>query len=393
MRKWLGTVGMLVVVMGCGANVEAEAEPAPATGPGSDGGSTAPDAGDTTPDAGSTGTTTTDAGGTELQPGASFTVATYPNGIVATDDAVFVVRGARHSGPNSIPVQAGMQHAVQVFGRDGQLRKEIAVAGGGHAAVLSPDRQRLYVAHFSLDNAVTVINTVAGAVEAVVGGAGQMEILVPDALVASPDGAYVYVANNGPSSTAWVNRINTITNTLDDWRVDVTGGYLCGLELSPDGSTLYVNSWTGGTVHRVDVPSRTVVQTTPVGDFPHTSVADARGQALYVMASGANGVRKLNALDLSLIENIPGPYFGYWGGPVSGVRSASGNHLFVANYELGSVAVVDTNPQSASHDRVIHQESVGTNPVFMALSPDGTRLYVANNGASTVSVVDVSAYR
>jgi len=345
-------------------------------------------------DAGSVGDAgAPDAGGNPLPPGQSFAVANYPNGIAVTPDAIYVVAGARHEGPNSLPVAAGLRSSVQVFSHGGVLQRDIPVAAGGHSARLSPDGNRLYVAHYSLDNAVTVISTLSNTVEAVVGGAAQFSILVPDALAVSPDGQYVYVASNGPGNAGWVNRINTSTNTVDTWRVDITGGYVCWVELSEDGATLYVNSWTGGTVHRVDVATAQVTHTAAVGQFPHATLPDAQGQYVYALASGENVVKRLDALDLGAAVSLPGPHLGSWGGPVAAIRSRTGNHLFVTNYATSNVTVLDIGAQSTTRDTVVHTAAVETSPVFLALSPDGSRLYVANNAASTVTVVDTSSYR
>ncbi len=350
-----------------------------------------PSTGGSTSDGGSAGSTT--AGATTGGLPGTITTREFPNGIAVDDQYIYVVIGEPHSGPNSQPLAAGSESVVQVFALDdGALVQEIAVAGGGHSLRMTPDGEKIYVAHFSLDQRVTAISTASLEVVAEIGGPLQGDISVPDALAISGDGQWVYVGNNG-LNTGWISRIATATDTSDaGWRVDVEGGYTCWVEVSKDPDILYANSWTGGTVQRKSVGTQTSEVSTGVGDFPHSITVTPDGQYLYAMVSGGNRVAKLDAMTLEEIAEIPGPYLGKWGGPVTGVLSASGDHIFVANHALGSVAVLDIDPGSPTYDTVVDTLDVGANPIFQALTPDGTRLVVANNESATLSILDVSSW-
>ena len=320
-------------------------------------------------------------------------VASYPNGIAADDRYIYVAIGEPHTGPDSMPIAAGSRSLVQVYSAlDGSLVREIDVPGGGHSLRLTPDGSELYVAHFTLDQVVTAISTATLDVIATIGGPLQPNISVPDALSISPDGRYVYVGNNGLDS-AWVSRIDTTTHSSEGgWRIDVTGGYLCWVEVSAAGDVLYANSWTGGTVQRKLVATEQPDGMVAVGAFPHAVVLEPSGAYLYALVSAGNRVVKLNAETLAEVAEIAGPWGGFWGGPVTGALSASGAHLFVANHALGAVAVIDIDPESDGYDTVVGTMLVGASPIFMALSADGTRLFAANNESSTISVVDVSSF-
>ena len=315
----------------------------------------------------------------------------YPNGIAANAEHIFVVIGETHSNPNSLPLAAGQTSVVQVYSaRDGSLVKEIPVPGGGHSLRMMRNGEKLYVAHFSMDHLVTAISTSTLEVVASIGGLPG--IAVPDALSISHDDRYVYVGNNG-LNTGWISRIDTVSDTVDPgWRVTVEGGYTCWVETSPILDVLYANSWTGGTVQRKDITSQSSETTMAVGDFPHAVALDPTGTFVYAFVSGGNAVRKLDGQTLDVITEVPGPYAGLWGGPVSGLISASGRHIFVANHAAGSVAVLDIDPASATYDTVVGVRTVGADPIFQALSADGTRLFVANNESSTISVIDVSEF-
>lgn len=71
--------------------------------------------------------------------------------------------------------------------------------------------------------------------------------------------------------------------------------------------------------------------------------------------------------------------------PVGVAVSPDGAHVYVANYSLGTVSVIDTATNTVS------TISVGGNPIELALSPDGTRLYVTKPNVNAVIVVDTAS--
>jgi len=317
----------------------------------------------------------------------------FPNGIAVTEDHVFVVIGEEHTNPGSVPVAAGTRSVVQVFAvTDGRWVKDIDVPAGGHAMRLTPDGSEIYVAHFSMDRVVSAISTSTLEVVVEIGGGPQMDILVVDSVAVSEDGAWVYVASNG-QNTAHISRIATADHAVDTgWRIPVVGGYTCWVEGSPEPGVLYTNSWTGGTVQRKLIDTQSPDGTAAVGDYPHAVIIDPTGAFVYALVSGGNTVVKLEASTMTEISRLVGPYFGFWGGPVSGVWSKSKKTAFIVNYGVDSVAAIDLDPESGTYETSIGTFDVGAGPIFAALSPDGETLYVANNSGSTISVVDVSGY-
>ena len=57
---------------------------------------------------------------------------------------------------------------------------------------------------------------------------------------------------------------------------------------------------------------------------------------------------------------------------------------YVANSASNNVSVIDT----ATNMVVGPPIPVGTDPIGVAITPDGTRAYVTNNGSNNVSVID-----
>src|SRR5262245_47024160 len=66
-------------------------------------------------------------------------------------------------------------------------------------------------------------------------------------------------------------------------------------------------------------------------------------------------------------------------------QSAPASQLFVTTSASNAVAVIDS-----STNQVIAQIPVGSNPIRIAMTPDGRKGYVSNGGASTVSVIDTT---
>lgn len=91
----------------------------------------------------------------------------------------------------------------------------------------------------------------------------------PIQMFATPDGAYVYVANQGteaePNDTVSVieiesgNVIETIT----------TGSGAHGVSASADGAFVFVTNIADDSVSIIDVASQEVLKTVPVGDRPN----------------------------------------------------------------------------------------------------------------------------
>jgi YVTN family beta-propeller protein len=54
------------------------------------------------------------------------------------------------------------------------------------------------------------------------------------------------------------------------------------------------------------------------------------------------------------------------------------------------VSVIDVDPTSGTFNTVLQTILVGTNPVDLAVAPDGSRLAVANAGSSNMSVIDAN---
>ena len=72
--------------------------------------------------------------------------------------------------------------------------------------------------------------------------------------------------------------------------------------------------------------------------------------------------------------------------PLGVAITPDGNYAYVINYGSGTVSVIEI-----SSNTVTTTVTVGTEPYGIAITPDGNYAYVANSGSGTVSVIEISS--
>jgi YVTN family beta-propeller protein len=215
--------------------------------------------------------------------------------------------------------------------------------GDPGAIVVTPNGEKVYVANLASHN-VSVIATASNTVTATVTiGAGETG--KPIALAVTPNSAHVYVADQGNSKIADIaTASNTVTGTITVGSMvdaNVTGGDPNILAVTPDGSKLYVASYTGHGVADIATSTDTVTKTITLFES-----ATANPNALALTPNGCQ--------------------------------------LYVHDHAHNLVDVI-----TVSSDAVAAHPAVGTtgDPTGMSVTPDSAKVYVANAGASSVSVI------
>ncbi len=83
-------------------------------------------------------------------------------------------------------------------------------------------------------------------------------------------------------------------------------------------------------------------------------------------------------------------------GPVHAEYSANTNQLIVADYDGGTISVIDVSLDEYGNDSATFGTTftipVGNNPAGVTALPDGTRAYAANQGDQTVAIVNLSSH-
>jgi YVTN family beta-propeller protein len=310
---------------------------------------------------------------------------------------------------------------------DAQAEQAIATIGVGNAPrglALSPDNGRLYVAA-SGSNRIDVVDTIHKRFEGSVAlsdapfglalgengsqlwvthpaagvvtvhstqvlGAGYSIIPVmsqPFGIVASPDGARVYVANFGSNSVSIVDTMAfEVVGT-----VFVDSGPFA-LALSPDGATLYVST-NQNTVSVVDTATRTKIGSIPVGNHPQGLSVTPDGAWLYV-ANLLDGTVTIQPLPAGIPKTLTlgdGPVaFGQFIAPATPAKlaieyfHAGFGHYFVTA-DPDEIAGIDAGAYDGAWTRtglafkVFEAPTATTSPVCrffsVAFAPKSTHFY------------------
>jgi YVTN family beta-propeller protein len=213
-----------------------------------------------------------------------------------------------------------------------------------------------------------------------------------------PDGTRLYssaAAHNSVTPLAWRDNRLTTEDALaisPPWKPGMpaeasTLGFVGGLDVSPDGRTLFAVQVLAKTLSAIDLATGSVRRRVVLDAEPYTVLTSRDGALLYVSLWG--GARVL-VFDAATLESRGTMAAGEH--PNAMAFSKDGKRLFVACANTNSVWVIDLATQRAL-ERVsvaLYPEAPpGTTPNALALSPAGETLLVANADNNTVAVVDV----
>jgi DNA-binding beta-propeller fold protein YncE len=171
------------------------------------------------------------------------------------------------------------------------------------------------------------------------GTTARLDVVVPPG---ATTGTVAVNAGSATSNTKPFTVLQPNTSPIDEVIANVgTGSGPKTCAVTPDGALCYTVSPDGDVVVPVDVEGQTAYASIAVGDQP-----------------------------------------------VAIVMHPNGKFAYVANFNAGTVSVIDVQPASSDFNRVVTTIEVGVNPVDLAVLPDGSRVLVANAGAGDVSVID-----
>jgi len=214
---------------------------------------------------------------------------------------------------------------------------------------------------------------------------------LPNSTTTTSNDNKVYVANQGDSSISVYDPTSqTVVSTIRQAN---------GLHLNPvamvassDGAYVFVvaqgNGTTPGYVDIVNTANDTVGGSVQVGLGPTAITLDTFLNRLYIANTAGNSVTVLDATSVALGINPPIRTLGttnVGSAPVSVAALPNGLSFYVANSGSNDVSVV-----SSSSFGVVSTVPVGNNPVFIATEPSSTKVYAANSGSGTISIIQTS---
>lgn len=247
-------------------------------------------------------------------------------------------------GPNDLPQTQNSLVAAISQERTAKVSK-IRIGAQPVSIKGSPDRKRFYVAYAS---GIAVIDRAAGAVVDQITLPPEAQ---PHSLAISPDGKRLYVTSY-LSSGAQVYTVDLATKTVIG--TIPVGGFPSGIAVTPDGSQIWVTSFFSGNVTVIDAltNTRTVV-------ISNISAAwgirfNPTGTRAYVTSAESVGgnLKVIETANYTVTATVP-----TGDGPRAIAVTPTGRHVFVANYGADTITQIDTNTNA-----VVRTITVGKNP-------------------------------
>jgi LPXTG-motif cell wall-anchored protein len=195
----------------------------------------------------------------------------------------------------------------------------------------------------------------------------------PNNIELSPDGSRLYVVNETSNSVSVIRTSdNTVISTV------TVGTRPWDLALSPDGTRLYVTNFLGDSVSAIDTSTLSVVYTVTGVVSPEGIAVTPDGQFLFVASNDSTP---------KLVVISTQTHFITGGVPMGGGRlldvviSPDGDYVYVSDTTANKVKVLDTATF------VVTDKPVGNSPQLMSISADGTKLFISDYLSSQFQIV------
>jgi YVTN family beta-propeller protein len=175
-----------------------------------------------------------------------------------------------------------------------------------------------------------------------------------------------------------------------------------------------------GEADAIEVANFTVSLRIPVGKCPVYSLSSPDGKRVFVLNRGSDDVTVINAqnntldqsapflnqnghhvtchpsLPLSTTAGLTGANVPQFAGPVYGEYIPATQQLVVADYDGGTISLIDVSLDEYGNDSPTFGTTftipVGHHPASVTALADGTRAYTANQADGSVTVVNLSSH-
>ena len=196
--------------------------------------------------------------------------------------------------------------------------------------------------------------------------------------ISSPSTSRVYVTNRGSGSNAGtIEVIDIVTNTV--LASVLVGQSPTGVDITQDGSTLFVANFGSNTISVLDTEGNVVRDSIiTAGNNPIDVAVTPDGAYIYVTHRFLPSVSVISTATHALVATVT-----VGNSPYGVVIAPNGDYAYVASSDSSTVSVIDT-----ASNTVVHTVSVGAFPLGLAITPDGARVYVANQSDNSISVID-----
>jgi YVTN family beta-propeller protein len=260
---------------------------------------------------------------------------------------------------------------------------------------VSPDRKSLYVALSGSPmsgpgvdrNSLPPADRAADGIGEVDVATGRVKRIIhagvdPEQLDVSADGSRMYVANEDAAQMSVVDvATGTIVATVK------IGEEPEGVSIRPDGKVVYVTCEGDGAVFAVDTATNAVLSRVEVGRRPRAIGFLPDGSRAFVTLENDGVVAVVDAQRHTFLQTIAldGPGQGPRPRPMGVAVRSDGSMIYVTTGSFGSLFFLDPSKNAAVASLI-----VGQRPWGIALLPDERTAYTANGPSNDVSVVDLS---
>lgn len=246
---------------------------------------------------------------------------------------------------------------------------------GPHEVAISPDGGVAYVADYGRDtpgNTITVLDLLDHEVEATW---DLLNYTRPHGIVASADGARVWVTAEGARAVLEIDAASG--EIVEVWRTGQNVSHM--VAPTPDESKLYVANIGSGSVTVIDRAGGSVT-TVPTGEGAEGIDVTPDGGEAWVTNRGDGTISVIDVETDEVVSTFPS------GGevPIRVAFTPDGAEAWVSNAGSDAVTVFRVADRT-----LVETLEVGAVPVGILIVPDGSRAFVANTRADRVTVFDV----
>jgi YVTN family beta-propeller protein len=143
------------------------------------------------------------------------------------------------------------------------------------------------------------------------------------------------------------------------------------LEISKDGTKLFIVAQESNEILVVDTRERKVIKKIKVGTYPHTIILDSEEKKAYVSNQWSDNVSVINLTTLSVVDTLK-----TGNGPAGLSLSLDNRFLYIVNSFSSDISVIYLNTGDEKK-----RFTAGNNPTGAGLSRDGKFLYVPSRRA------------
>lgn len=156
-----------------------------------------------------------------------------------------------------------------------------------------------------------------------------------------------------------------------------------GLAITPDGKSVYVTNAYFNHVAVIDIHTRKLIASIPVGELPVNVAITPDGRKAYVANMESNEVTPID-----IATNTPGVPIPVGMAPVWIAITPDGKMAYVTNLYSEDVTPIDLKTY-----QTLSPVKVGVKPTNISITLDGRWAYVANYASDFLSLIDLSVNR